>query len=50
VGTTKITREIFSGAGDKRQNAQIFLENLEKLSNKQQSEELKQILTKTMLE
>lgn len=47
-GTTKITRDIFSGANDKRQNAQIFLENLEKLSNKQQSDELRQLLTKAL--
>ena len=50
-GTTKITRDIFSGANDKRQNALIFLENLEKLSNKQnQNEDLRQILTKALIE
>ena len=50
-GTTKITRDIFSGANDKRQNALIFLENLEKLSNKQnQNEDLRQMLTKALVE
>lgn len=50
-GTTKITRDIFSGANDKRQNALIFLENLEKLSNKQnQNEDLRQMLTKALIE
>lgn len=47
-GTTKITREIFTGATDKRQNAQIFLENLEKLSVKPDDRDLKHLLTKAM--
>lgn len=47
-GTTKITREIFSGATDKKQNAQIFLENLEKLSVKPDEKDLRQMLSKAM--
>jgi hypothetical protein len=50
-GTTKITRDIFSGANDKRQNAAIFLENLEKLSNKQNhNDDLKNMLAKVLVE
>lgn len=50
-GTTKITRDIFSGANDKRQNAAIFLDNLEKLSNKQnQNDDLKNMLAKVLVE
>lgn len=49
-GTTKITREIFPAANDKRQNAQIFLENLEKLSSKQKGDDIRQFLTKALNE
>jgi hypothetical protein len=30
AGTTKITKEIFSGTQDKTENAMVFVENLEK--------------------
>ncbi len=51
-GTTKITRDIFSGTNDKRVNAAIFLENLEKLSNKQQNQndDLRQMLAKALVD
>ena len=48
----KITRDIFSGTNDKRVNAAIFLENLEKLSNKQQNQndDLRQMLAKALVD
>lgn len=50
-GTTKITREIFAGTNDKRQNALLFLENLDKLSsNSKGKHDLRQLLTKARIE